>query len=47
MADSEENHIGAPLIESQDMTVVPVQASERRLSSTVVSVNNQHLVMMG
>ena len=69
MADSEENHIGVPLLEPEDMTVVPVgtlerrlslplqtserrlslplQISERRLSSTVLAVNNQHLVVMG
>jgi hypothetical protein len=47
MADSEETRIAVPLIEPQDMTVVPVQTSERRLSSTVLSVNNQHLVVVG
>jgi hypothetical protein len=68
MADSDENHIGVPLLEPDDMTVVPVeslerrlslpvqserrlslplQISERRLSSTVLAVNNQHLVVMG
>jgi len=45
MADSEENNTVVPLIEPQDMTVVPVQTSERRLSSTVLSVNNQIVVM--
>jgi len=46
MADQEETQAGLPLIESQDMAVVPVQTSERRLSA-VVSVNNQQLLVVG
>jgi hypothetical protein len=47
MDDSEENNTGVPLLEPQDMTVVPVQTSERRLSLPIVTVNNQHLVVVG
>jgi hypothetical protein len=46
MAEHEENQVVVPLIEDQEMAVVPVQTSERRLSA-VVSVNNQQLLVVG
>jgi hypothetical protein len=46
MADHEETQVVVPLIEDQEMAVVPVQTSERRLSA-VVSVNNQQLLVVG
>jgi hypothetical protein len=46
MAEREDTQVAIPLIEDQDMAVIPVQASERRLSA-VVSVNNQQLLVVG
>jgi hypothetical protein len=46
MAEHEETQVAVPLIEDQDMAVIPVQTSERRLSA-VVSVNNQQLLVVG
>jgi hypothetical protein len=46
MAENEETQVVVPLIEDQDMAVIPVQTSERRLSA-VVSVNNQQLLVVG
>jgi hypothetical protein len=46
MAEHEETQSAVPLIEDQDMAVIPVQTSERRLSA-VVSVNNQQLLVVG
>jgi hypothetical protein len=47
MSDQEEAQVAVPLIEPHDMAVVPMQTSERRLSSAVVSVNNQQLFVVG
>jgi hypothetical protein len=47
MSDHEEAQVAVPLIEPHDMAVVSMQTSERRLSSAVVSVNNQQLLVVG
>lgn len=45
MAEHEETQVAVPLMEDQDMAVIPMQ-TERRLSA-VVSVNNQQLLVVG
>ncbi|XP_021925160.1 otopetrin-2-like isoform X2 [Zootermopsis nevadensis] len=47
MSDHDDNQVAVPLIEPHDMAVFPIQTSERRLSSAVVSVNNQQLLVVG
>ncbi|XP_069703184.1 proton channel OtopLc-like isoform X2 [Periplaneta americana] len=46
MSDNEDSHVAVPLVDEPDMTMVAVQPADGT-SAAVVSINNQHLYVVG